>query len=328
MPRWFRPGSGTGVTPYLTMKFAQDDIELEWITTDAISCDLLFEEVLELDPGEPAQALASIAHLYKLWWDGSATVYSWTDWEDTLTHDSIAYAPTKIEHRAPTENLRPGTSEWEVMVHDFTGNPLRAFTLLQLERRLHIEIRECDPTNVAATAILRFKGEVNNAPCRGRLYTASCTLLGGALARLVPNFYQQRSCNHVLGDALCGIDLDLHKVTTTVSAINGTEIDLASGGAEDADWFAGGYIEVGAGDDLELRFVLRSESLGAGVRLTINRPLRINIVSAAVNLFPGCDGEYDGGCAAFANQDEFGGFPHMPQFFESVDSGFKAQTGK
>lgn len=328
LPRWFRPDESPEESSFLQVRFGQDEIDLEWANTDSVDTTISFVQDLVLEEGEPAQNRPSRAHLYKLWWDGSENSFTWTDWEDDLDLGEVTYTPQKIEHKAPTENLKPGTSEWEILLRDFDGNPLRAFTLMALERRLHVEIRECDPTDVDDTATLRFKGEVETAPSRGKVYTAKASLLGNRLRRLVPNYYYQRTCNHVLGDELCGVDLETEKVTGEVDVINGVLVDVDAGGAKADDWFALGFAVFGTGDDVELRFVIRSEAIVGGTRLTLHRPLRNIVVTDAVEVYPGGDGQFAGCCAKYDNQTEFGGFPHIPAFFESADSGFKTKVGK
>ncbi len=328
IPRWFRPDENPGDETFLQVRFTQDEITLEWPNTDGIDTQISFVQDLVLDGGEPAQHRPSIAHLYKLWWDGSANSFTWTDWEADLVNGDDTYPPQKIAHKAPTENLKPGTSEWEVLLHDFDGNPLRAFALMELERRLHLEIRECDPTNVTNTAALRFKGEVETSKLRGKTHRAKASLLGNRLRRLVPNYYYQRNCNAVLGDDLCGIDLEALKVTGAVDVINDTVIDVDVGSTKAADWFALGYAEFNSGDDVELRFVVRSEPIAGGTRLTIHKPLRNVAVADAVMVYPGCDGQYASGCAKHNNQENFEGFPRIPAFFESADTGFKTKVGK
>lgn len=327
IPAWFRPNHAPGVDTMLTVHFGQDEVELTWLTTDAIKTELSFWQDLQLIDGQPSQARPSIAHLYKFWWESSATVMTWTDWESPLVHGGATYAPAKIEHNAPVENLRPGTSEWEIMLRDFDGNPLRAFTLLALERRLHVEIRECDPEN-AGGAVLRFAGEVATAPSRGGIYTAKAVLLGGRLKRQIPNYYVQTPCNHVFGDDLCGVDVDALAVTGAVTAVAGNVVDVDAGDGAAADDFAYGYVEFGTGEALELRYVIRSEPITGGQRLTLHRPLRALGVGADVRLLPGCDGQFEGGCARHDNQDAFGGEPWLPTYIESVDSGYQIKTGK
>ncbi|MBI5689238.1 MAG: phage BR0599 family protein [Verrucomicrobia bacterium] len=329
VPLEYRPGwdGAPESVPSMQAHFAEETFALEYSTPEVARSRLAFTQDLLLAEGEPGQPRPSRAFLYKVWWEGSATVMAWTDWATAYTHAGIDYLPRIVEHKGSVETLRPGQSEWELLVYDFEGNPLRAFGRLARERRLNLEIRECDPA-VADTAALVFSGEIKAAPSKGPIFTAKAALFGDALRFLVPQYYCQQGCNNVLGDELCGIDIEALKVAGTIAALDGVVVDITCASAAAADTYALGFAEFGAGDDLELRFVLRSAPIAGGQRLTVHRPLWSSAVAAAVALYPGCDQQYYGGCARYANQARFFGAPHKPDYIESVDSGVKSKVGK
>lgn len=329
VPETFRPGWDLvdGHEPILEARFAGDDLTLQYTTQETAKTELSFQQVLLLGESEPTQERPPRANLYLIWWDGSDNVMAWTDWERPLTSDGITYEPKIVEHRAEAEDLRPGTSDWEFAVEDFDGNPLRAFSLWGIERRLRIEIRYCNP-DLPETATMLFAGEFSTTPSKGDFYTAKIVLLGGALKREIPNFFCQTNCNHILYDDLCGVNPEAHKVTGTLAAIADTVIDITCGSAAADDWFTSGYIVLGDGDLMELRFILRSEKIDGGQRLTIHRPLVKSQVTEAIYMLPGCDSQFFGGCAKYANQDNHGGAPYHPAYIDAVNTGFKTKTGK
>ncbi|MBI5771924.1 MAG: phage BR0599 family protein [Verrucomicrobia bacterium] len=329
VPLEFRPGwDGAPETiPSMQARFAEESLTLEFSAPDVASARIAFAQDLILTGGEPSQARPSRAYLYKLWWEGSATVMAWTDWARSYSHAGLDYLPTIVEHQSSTETLRAGQTEWELLVTDFAGNPLRAFGLLARERALNLEIRECDPAG-ADTATLVFVGEITEAPNKGPVYTAKARLFGGALHALIPPHFCQQGCNNTLGDELCGVDLEALKVAGTIAALDGTVVDVACGSAALADYYALGFVQFTAGGEIELRFILRSAPIAGGQRLTLHRPLWAAVVGAAAALYPGCDQQYAGGCARYNNQPRFFGAPHKPAYLETVDSGFKARTGK
>ncbi|MES2692670.1 MAG: phage BR0599 family protein [Verrucomicrobiota bacterium] len=329
VPLSFRPGwNGTpGDEPNLQARFAQDDLMLEYRHQEAATTQIGFAQELLLDPGEPEQNLPDRARLYKLQWDGATAVKAYTDWEEPLVRDSVTYETAAIEHKAEAETLRPGSADWELLMEDFEGNPLRAFSLVSLERRLKLEIWECDPA-APEDAVLLFAGEIARAPSKGRFYTATAVLLGGVMKLDVPNFRCQQGCNYTLYDELCGVNPDTYKVTGTIAAIAAATIDITCGSAAAADWFASGVAIFNTGDDTELRYILRSEPIGGGQRVTLHRPLVTSVVTDAVELLPGCDSQYTGGCAKFANQGNFGGAPYKPAYIDQVVTGRTTKTGK
>lgn len=329
VPQFLRPSWDRvpGHEPTVQARFNQDALVLDYRHELAASCKIEFVRDLVLGGSEPAQDRPSLAKLFKIWWEGSSTVATVTDWHTTITHSALGYTSAKIECKAPTENLRPGTYEWEFLLRDYAGCPLRAWPLLQLERKLNLEIRECDPTNPSA-AVLRFAGTIISAPLRGSTFTARASLLGGALKRAVPNAYDQPRCNTTVFSDLCGLVEASWAQTGTVSVVAAKVVDLTTAAAQAAEYFAEGYAVFGTGDAVEVRYIARSAPITGGQRLTLHKPLRALGVGATVTFYPGCDAQFDGGCAKFSNQDNFFGFPHKPPFIEQVATGYKAKTGK
>jgi hypothetical protein len=330
MQRFQRPGwdGVPGNEPTMQARFAEEALTLEFAAPAVAHATIGFDQDLILAGGQPTQQRPSRAYLYKVWWEGGVTVKAWTDWARSYTHAGVDYLPNVVEHKSSTEVLgNVGANEWELLVYDHDGNPLRAFGRLAIERRLLVEIRECDPA-IADTATLIFSGEIKSAPNVGRIYTARAALFGGALKHMIPQHYCQQGCNNTLGDDLCAVDIEALKVPGAVAVINGTTIDVTCGSAEAADYYALGFAVFGAGDDLEVRYVVRSEPIVGGQRLTLHRPLWSSIVTTAVDLYPGCDQQYEGGCARYNNQGRYFGSPWKPAQIDSVDSGFKMKTGK
>ena len=325
----FRPGWDlvAGHEPTLQVRFAQEELTLEYRTQDTARTQLSFQQALQVVEGEPSQSLPARARLYKFWWDGSATLKTYTDWMEPLVFGGSTYEPKGIDHRAEAETLRPGTADWEIICENFAGNPFKAFSLLSLERRLKVEIREGDPEDIDNAALI-FAGEIAKAPRTGGIYHATAVLLGGALQRQVPGFYCKPGCNHTAYDAECGANPATFKSTGVLAVSSGTTLDITSAAAQAADYFALGYIAIGAGDAIELRFIQRSAPIAGGQRLTVHRPLVTSAVGAAVEFFPGCDSQFTGGCVKLGRQDDFGGAPYWPAYIDSVSTGYKTKVGK
>ena len=55
---------------------------------------------------------------------------------------------------------------------------------------------------------------------------------------------------------------------------------------------------------------------------------RDHVVTDAVSILPGCDSQFTGGCAKFANQENFGGAPYHPAYIEQQATGRQTKTGK
>ena len=129
--------------------------------------------------------------------------------------------------------------------------------------------------------------------------------LASALSADFPNVYYQSPCNHTLGDARCGIDLSLWSVTTTIGAVSGRQLTVASIGAYNGQ-LLGGDALLPSG---ERRMIVAQD----GNVLTLNYPFANADIGSEVILAVGCDLSWKGDCKTkFNNTERFGGFPLMP----------------
>ena len=147
----------------------------------------------------------------------------------------------------------------------------------------------------------------------------SCTVnipsvFSAALAGNVPSIFYQAPCNHVLFDSGCKISRAANKVTTTVTGITGSVVQVATIGAFVSGDFIGGEVADIAHNDRKMIV------LHAGNVLTVNYPFSTLQIGATVEVTRGCDHAFEGHCKTrYANQINFGGFPFVPSInpFES-----------
>ena len=122
----------------------------------------------------------------------------------------------------------------------------------------------------------------------------------------------QLYCGYVLGGTRCGVDKDTTKVTGTAdSGTTGYMVDAARTEAE--DYWKDGYITFSSGDNSgETRMI--KEWDWNNDKLTFDYAVP-NAVEAGDNytLYQGCDKSLTKCKSRFANQANFGGFPHIPQ---------------
>lgn len=322
LPVWYNP-TAPGET--FTARFLDDTLTLDYTWREPARARIKFIEELATVPGVPDQEQPGRAWLYKLQFDGASAQY-FTNYEKSLTYSGNAYTPQKIEHKGFVQTLKTKGDEVEITADNFTGNPFAPFVKLELERKLHVEIYECDPANASA-AVLIFWGDVMAVGAEGRRLKAIASTFGGKLSRKIPRFFCQTRCNYTLGDDLCGVDMAAHKVTGTLGTQSGNQVDVTCGNASAADYFAYGWALFGSGSTAERRAIIRSTPITGGQRLTLHKPLK-QTGAIAVEFYPGCDGQFEGGCAKFSNQAAFGGFPYQPGFIDSVATGYKPKMGK
>lgn len=131
---------------------------------------------------------------------------------------------------------------------------------------------------------------------------------GSVLQGNVPSVYIQPPCNNVLFDELCKVSRVANSVDTTVSGIEGRNVNIASVGSFPNGWFIGGEIVIASRNE---RRMIDSQ---LGNILTINYEFAKISVGTAIQVTAGCDHSYAGagGCPKFNNQRNFGGCPFVP----------------
>lgn len=100
----------------------------------------------------------------------------------------------------------------------------------------------------------------------------------------------------------CNVNKELFKTSGVVTAISGLTITVAEAAAKPDPWFRGGFASW-LDEDLEVEVVKDIEnSSGAVIRLA-SAPVKL-AVGTIVNLYPGCNHQWDGDCSAtkFNNQ--------------------------
>ncbi|MGL4496907.1 MAG: DUF2163 domain-containing protein, partial [Beijerinckiaceae bacterium] len=131
---------------------------------------------------------------------------------------------------------------------------------------------------------------------RGRVYSASCTA--------------------ALGDARCGIDLELPqwRAQCAVLAVVGAAIFDADISTHADRWFAGGRVQwLSGGNAGTAQGISDHRVEAARMRITLwNPPLAPVMPGDTFTLIAGCDKQFTTCRERFANVTNFRGFPHMP----------------
>jgi uncharacterized phage protein (TIGR02218 family) len=326
------------VTTAALVRFAKTGLTLRWYSTGEVEASVELKEVAtdyytpggELH-GSTVGKLPRACFLYRFTvaYPGTSQVWRLTSYEQAISYESAAYTPRPIEHGDIRETLNLERNEVEVRTRAFEGNPLMLFIPFRLEFPLKLEIIEAK-TNAAGDTITGatrvFSGEVVRVNFDGPYLTARAVTIGNLFERKIPRLLMQPTCNYALFDGACGLAkadwqyrgyLIEHLVNPTrlrlrtLSRVNGTWI------LPDAHWFAGGWVELGSGEDFESRFIADAGAYnpsGSGfIEITLSTPLR-NAPEAddEVILYPGCDGKHGTCLGKFGNFARFGGFPHMP----------------
>lgn len=139
--------------------------------------------------------------------------------------------------------------------------------------------------------------------------------MSAAIPRRIPTITVGRECAHVLYDSGCRVARASFRVATTVSAINGPDLTVASIDGKPNGWGAWGeLVHVASGE----KMTIQSQE-GTFVRMQM--PIPDMQAGDAVEIYAGCDRSVATCFEKFANQVNFGGFPQLPKRNPFVSNG-------
>lgn len=211
-----------------------------------------------------------------------------------------------IEHAGLSRSTKLGGTV--TITADYSSvEPLRLLVPMRLAVPLRVEIlktnRELDePVSV-------FNGVVRSPELTGLKIKVDCSEWGESMEGQIPNFYIQRVCNYRVYDQFtCRADRASKQVAVTISAAAGRTLIITGALSSLAkDWFAQGTIELGAGLNRRVYFVMgNSAPFGNQMEVYISQPFDLETPVGAT-IIPGCDGLRSTCIAKFDNLVNFGG---------------------
>lgn len=122
------------------------------------------------------------------------------------------------------------------------------------------------------------------------------------------------ACNADLGDARCGINLDVFsngKASTSVTTRTNNRQFSASGLGQATGWFDGGLLTFTGGENDGLSMEVKSFTSGGAILLFLPMPFDV-AVSDTFTITAGCDKSHSTCNSKFSNTINFRGFPHLP----------------
>lgn len=232
----------------------------------------------------------------------------------------------------------------------FDGNPLLDDVALRAETPLTVTIRYADYDGAALSNVqIVFTGDCAAPSRQGNKIIAKCKFGPALFETQLPRMVRGTMCNFLGGSNndgsfLISAGCTLLKanwkftalveapvsnafpfalfVSDTLTGVGANAIAALSGGAIFANWFANGWVEWGAGANIQRRLIIGSTALGGGLTLTLHRYFSaLPAIGDTVTLYPGCDGLFTT-CKAydavtnptgkFNNYVNFGGEPFTP----------------
>jgi len=266
-------------------------------------------------PGDMAARLASgvttLAHVWQVERrDGQ--VFAFTDHDEPLVFDELVCEPmagqsTGVVEKSLGLNIDTAGA--------FGALSSDAITEADLGKGLwdgaRVDLYRVDWTN-PALRVHFFAGHIGEVRRGVQAFEAELRGLQAALNVPVGRVFS-RFCDADLGDARCGVDLDLalFKGAGAVTEIISTTAFRASGlNAFTEGWFARGRLSWDDGGESEVA-AHRVDGADAILEL-LDPPGAALHVSATFVVRAGCDKRFATCSAKFANTLNFRGFPHMP----------------
>lgn len=340
VPAWLQPGAATSATPdTYTARFAADVLTFTYLAPDYATARVGF--IQEIDTGVRSQALAGEAYLYRLRYALDPDHPElFTNWDAPLTGAEGTYQPVQIAHTEILRSLKPQDEKAEIQLAHSASTLAADWLRARLFGLVRLTIWKCDPADVAGTqGAPLFEGVVQLIRPDGNVLSLTATLFGGLLSRRAPGWVFGPKCNVSVFSDLCGLaeadydsagtaaaaDLSADGHTLTVHGVTGWgDHGDPDTGFYRANWFAFGTLRTGAGRARQIASILTSARAGGDLVVTLNRPLWADLITGtqAVALIPGCGGQYPSDCGTkFDNQDNFRGFPFIPEFIETRAAG-------
>lgn len=238
-----------------------------------------------------------------------STFYRYTSAEDQITFQSNLYYPRQISRGGTAQSNEQTKQQMEITLptSDEVASRFIGIVPGQLMTLSIVRAHRNDPDQ---EGLVIWDGRITGASYKDS--GVRCVLQGltteVSLSRPIPRFKYQGMCNHVLGDAMCQVDLAsaTHRHTAVVTAVSGAMVTVAGLSAKGSGWAVGGYVEYLAND---WRLVLAQ----TGDVCTLLLPFADNVVGQTVTVVTGCDHSLDTCNTKFANTINYGGFPYVPQ---------------
>lgn len=313
--------SATMCSPLLLVRLAEDEVEHEYLSGEAVRSELSAVEcpVEYPAPAESSSGLDS-AHLgtrpvflYRIT-DGVTTLRL-ADYGCDLTAASLAWTAADISGSDLVSTLDMLGDKMSLSLQtDDTAHPLRDYLDPLNARNFTVEVFYADLDDLGALDLgtPEHLGRIEEVsfPPQGRIEVEVSSLFRFNELH-IPRLQYQRLCNWRLGEGGCQANLATFTTAGTIAAISESPayVEATAFGAKataegDPNWFALG--KVICGDEVRL-------CVGAaGNRLYLNYPFRRAAVTDAISAIAG-DDKRAGTCNnKFAQLDNHFGFQYLP----------------
>lgn len=158
-----------------------------------------------------------------------------------------------------------------------------------------------------------FKGRIVNIGWGLESNNVKCESSSQAIRRMGLRQHYQYGCPYMLYGPDCRADREAHRIDAVVTSIQGTVVTLSGlAGLYVDDYFAGGYIEYTHSQLGTIERMSVAKSVGATGVLTLFGLAPGLAPNSEIKTFKGCNRTLDHCVNRFANQENYGGQPFIP----------------
>lgn len=246
--------------------------------------------------------------LYEFAWGN--TYYRYTSADRTISWNGVDWLPLAISDNGFSQ----GANEQDFVVTLPRSTPIvDLFRSTPPSTKIILTCRRFHKDDPDEEAIVYWTGTVGNVRSPDAV---TSEVLGLAISRTIRRTGLRAAwevnCIHALYGPGCKADKSLFKTDTTITALTGTTVTVASLGAFPGERFAGGFIEWAATAEgtLDRRGI---ETFNGGTTLGLLSTTDRLIVGQAVTIYCGCDLTAATCRDFFNNLPNHGGFEFMPK---------------
>jgi uncharacterized phage protein (TIGR02218 family) len=231
--------------------------------------------------------------------DDSDGVYCWTTGDVAIDYDGDTYEPYPVTRGEILQTSEINRQDLRLSIPP--DSPLA--------QTYHAEV----PERVVSVTLYRKQDDNVLAWWKGRIAAVmstrwetviECENVYTSLRRHGVRARYQRQCRHALYGTACGVSAASFGLGRTVSSVNGSTVTVSGLDAFPAGYFIGGSLQFGGTQ----RFIVGH----AGNVLTLWRPMPDLTGGQVVTVYPGCDRSLTTCNSQFANAENHGGFPWLP----------------
>ena len=292
---------------------------------------------------EPVQAPECFAFQFDFDVPGKSSIY-YVDWEDSVDIGANTHDPYKMTVESMTKGSSLFKEEAVLTYQHSSDNPLLAFVEGGMERLVNIIVYEGNPLRPTTFSPV-FYGTLKTLRGKERKLTATFTPFGGLFDKKLPGWNIQAQCNNRFCDVNCKLSISSFKSEATAitssslsngdmrircNGLTGTLTNPTDPDSNPGDRFAGGYLEIGSGDNYQIRMIRKTVAhAGTDRSFDLNRPMdgaKLDASDGNIDVYAGCGGtKWE--CTFYGNYVNFGGFPFVPEKLDTVQ-GETPKAGK